>query len=140
MANDVRKATDGARRVMGGTVATAVTVCPCPTRKVLRRTTLKRRRGNRKLVEIATTKTSAPNAMPMPRPFPTMLLTTLLLVTPKSSASSVLTPLPTASLATNLANVTAATAKKASRWKFAVKTAATGNWRLAKRQRMVNSE
>jgi hypothetical protein len=132
--------TDDARHVTGGTVATAVTVCPCPTRKVLRRITLKRRRCNRKLAEIATTQPFAPSATPMPRPFPTMLLTTLLLVTPKSSASSVLTPPPTAPLATNLANVTTATAKKASRWKFAVRTAATGDWQLATGKTAANGD
>ncbi|MFA0776913.1 MAG: hypothetical protein PVTTEEND_000627 [Candidatus Fervidibacter sp.] len=119
--------TDDARHVTGETVATAVTVCPCPTRKVLRRTTPKRQGLNRKLAEIATTKPFAPSATPTPRPFPTMLLTTLLLVTPKSSASSALTPPPIAPLATNPTNVTTATAKKASRWKFAVRTAATGD-------------
>jgi hypothetical protein len=140
MGSVLRKMTDDARHVTGGTVATAVTVCPCPTRKVLRRTTPKRQGLNRPLAKIATTKTSAPNAMPMPRPFPTMLLTTPLLVTPKSSASSVLTPPPTASLATNLANVTTATAKKASRWKFAVRTAATGDWQLATGKTAANGE
>jgi hypothetical protein len=69
-----------------------------------------------------------------------MLLTTLLLVTPKSSASSVLTPLPTASLATNLANVTTATAKKASRWKFAVRTAASSDWQNGSEWRLASSE